>query len=342
MSDLGYGISSGPEAMAQQVVDWVNDPLNPNKVPILGPLGEALGTTTAMVIEDPNLYTISQAVGAYSETLLLVVGGAKIGKGVKARFNGTKKGAPCFIAGTLVETEEGLRPIEEVDVGDFVLSRAEETGEIALREVIRVFVTPDTPVLELELENEDGDIEEIGTTAEHPFWVKEKGWVFAGKLLSGDEIFTSNGGWLRVNAGTWLSERQTVYNFEVDEFHTYFVGKHRAWVHNNPCAHQGAPKKPIVIGEGMDEIKTATQALRKQGVDAKRYQTWGKNFKRENFGFQKSMKRNDRWIKTKMKEGYEIYDIGIDPVRPRRSPFYQLEKDLILKNNYPTTPISRP
>jgi hypothetical protein len=54
------------------------------------------------------------------------------------------------------------------------------------------------------------------------------------------------------------------------------------------------------------------------------------------------MKRNDRWIKTKMKEGYDIYDIGIDPVRPRRSPFYRLEKDIIQKNNYPTTPISRP
>jgi hypothetical protein len=97
-----------------------------------------------------------------------------------------------------------------------------------------------------------------------------------------------------------------------------------------------------VIGEGMDDIITATQALRKQGVNAKRYQTWGKNFKKENFDLQKSMKRNDRWIKTKMKEGYDIYDIGIDPVRPRRSPFYQLEKDLIQKNNYPTTPISRP
>ena len=71
VSDLGYGISSMPEAMAQQVVDWVNDPLNPNKLPIFGPLGEALGTTTAMVIEDPNLYTISQAAGAYSEAFLV-------------------------------------------------------------------------------------------------------------------------------------------------------------------------------------------------------------------------------------------------------------------------------
>lgn len=39
----------------------------------------------------------------------------------------------CFAAGTLVHTENGLRPIEEVKKGDLVWSRDEATGEIALR-----------------------------------------------------------------------------------------------------------------------------------------------------------------------------------------------------------------
>ena len=100
--------------------------------------------------------------------------------------------------------------------------------------------------------------------------------------------------------------------------------------------------KVIVIGEGMDDIKKAARSLRKQGKNAKWYQAWGKYFQKENFDMAKSLNRNERWIKTKMNEGYEIFDIGIDPTRARRSPFYELERDLIKKSNYPTNPLARP
>jgi hypothetical protein len=26
-----------------------------------------------------------------------------------------------------------------------------------------------------------------------------------------------------------------VYNFEVEDFHTYYIGEHGVWVHNNEC-----------------------------------------------------------------------------------------------------------
>jgi len=74
LTDLGYGIVSSPEAFVMGIMDFVQDPLNPVKIPILGPLGEALGVTTAMALEDPNAVTISQAVGAYAEAFLLVAG----------------------------------------------------------------------------------------------------------------------------------------------------------------------------------------------------------------------------------------------------------------------------
>ncbi len=73
------------------------------------------------------------------------------------------------------------------------------------------------------------------SSGEHPFWIRSRGWVSAEKLLPGDEVFTSDGGCLRVISGTWLSQRQTVYNFEVEEFHTYFVGDSGVLVHNT-CA----------------------------------------------------------------------------------------------------------
>jgi hypothetical protein len=45
-------------------------------------------------------------------------------------------------------------------------------------------------------------------------------------------VFSSQGGWIKVSGSTWLSKRQTVYNLEVEDYHTYFVGESGAWVHN--------------------------------------------------------------------------------------------------------------
>ncbi|MEZ4465656.1 MAG: polymorphic toxin-type HINT domain-containing protein, partial [bacterium] len=138
----------------------------------------------------------------------------------------------CFVAGTLIATKDGSKAIEGIEVGDLVLSRNEETGEITYKPVVRTFVTPDSPTIDLTLEDHEGKQTTIGVTPEHPFWVVGQGWVEAGDLLPGDELFTSKGGWLRVSGSTWASESATVYNFEVEGFHTYFAGEAEAWVHN--------------------------------------------------------------------------------------------------------------
>lgn len=44
----------------------------------------------------------------------------------------------CFKEGTLVETEEGLKPIEDIEVGDKVLAYDEVTGEQAYKPVVRL------------------------------------------------------------------------------------------------------------------------------------------------------------------------------------------------------------
>jgi hypothetical protein len=55
----------------------------------------------------------------------------------------------------------------------------------------------------------------------------------------------------------------------------------------------------------------------------------------------KALARNGRWLKSKIKEGYKIYDIGLDAERLERSKFYELEKQVLKANNYPTTPLPR-
>jgi hypothetical protein len=93
----------------------------------------------------------------------------------------------------------------------------------------------------------------------------------------------------------------------------------------------------VVIGEGTADVRKAARQN-----DAKWYQAWSKFFDDESFDLGESLARQDRWIRSKIRQGYEILDIGIDPLRQERSPFYQLELRIIDALKYPRTIIERP
>ncbi len=98
-------------------------------------------------------------------------------------------------------------------------------------------------------------------------------------------------------------------------------------------------QKAIVIGEGMKRVQTAAQTLRSQGINAKWYQAWSKNFPNRTMTppeLNMAKARNSRWLRTKIKQGYKIYDIGPEQGRPAPSDFYQLEQDILKKYKYPT------
>ena len=79
--------------------------------------------------------------------------------------------------------------------------------------------------------------EEITTTADHPFYVKNHGFVNASDLFIGDKLLDSNGKVLLVEEVTFetATEPTTVYNFQVEDFHTYHVGCCGVLVHNANC-----------------------------------------------------------------------------------------------------------
>ncbi len=162
------------------------------------------------------------------------------------------KVAGCFTGGTPVHTLRGLLHIEDIKPDDYVLAYDQMTGEWEWRRVIQTSVRHDRQIVELRFEDDEGNIEKIRCTAEHPFGLKNYGWIAAKDLLPGDEIFTSSGGWIRVTAGTWMSERQTVYNFEVEGLHNYFVGETGIWVHN-------ASKRQVDIDPYSLPVKGTTQ-----------------------------------------------------------------------------------
>ncbi len=143
-----------------------------------------------------------------------------------------KKG--CFVSGTPVWTPTGLRPIESIALNDLVLALDPDTGEMAYKRVVWVKPPERLPVLGIELTDARSYTEVLKTTGDHPFFTRN-GWTDARNLLPGDEVFSSKGGWLRVGSGTWVANDKLVFNFEVEDFHTYFVGDLGAFVHNNDC-----------------------------------------------------------------------------------------------------------
>jgi hypothetical protein len=74
------------------------------------------------------------------------------------------------------------------------------------------------------------------TTAEHPFFSVERGWVKVQELAVGETLVGQDGQWTNVASVRNTNEWRTVYNVTVAEHHTYFVGKDEwgfsVWVHN--------------------------------------------------------------------------------------------------------------
>jgi len=104
-----------------------------------------------------------------------------------------------------------------------------ETGERALKRVVRTFLNESDELVHVKVNGET-----ITCTPEHPFYVYGAGWVAAKDLKPDYRLVLQNGRDVSVDA-IWrekLAEPTAVYNFEVEDFHTYYVGSSCILVHN--------------------------------------------------------------------------------------------------------------
>ena len=78
---------------------------------------------------------------------------------------------------------------------------------------------------------------EIICTGGHPFYVAGKGFAEANKLKKSDKLLLSDGKTVIIEAIEIeeLANPETTYNFEVADFHTYYVTENKILVHNR-CA----------------------------------------------------------------------------------------------------------
>ena len=95
--------------------------------------------------------------------------------------------------------------------------------------MVQTFVNEATELVHVE-----ADGEEIICTNEHPFYSPVKGWMAACDLRAGDILVTVNGEYVVVEKVQHeiLDAPVKVYNFEVEDFHTYYVGDTNVLVHN--------------------------------------------------------------------------------------------------------------
>ena len=95
--------------------------------------------------------------------------------------------------------------------------------------VLETYIREDSKLIHLVINGE-----EIITTETHPFYVQSRGFVNAGELIVGDELLDVNGNVLLVeNFDVELTDEPvTVYNFQVEDFHTYHVSGFGVLVHN--------------------------------------------------------------------------------------------------------------
>ncbi len=132
----------------------------------------------------------------------------------------------CLAAGTLVWTESGPVPVENVRIGDRVFACDAETGQLSLKPVLKTTIRAKIPLLKISVGGET-----IEATGGHVFWASGKGWMKTRDLQPERRLHAILG---TVDvANVEPAEPQETFNLIVADFHTYFVGQAKILTHDN-------------------------------------------------------------------------------------------------------------
>ncbi|WBY20179.1 polymorphic toxin-type HINT domain-containing protein [Streptomyces goshikiensis] len=174
---------------------------------------------------------------------------------VKARF---KKGdCHSFLPGTAVVLADGGRKnIEDVKLGDEVVTTDPSTGETVTREVVGTVVTEDDKeFVDLTVSGNAGSSSLVATVT-HPFWVEnEQRFVEAGALKPGMVLRTPEGEKVPVEGLRFFERRQKTHDLGVDGIHAFYVvaGSTPLLAHNCPTGLGSGPEpEPYEVPIGDD------------------------------------------------------------------------------------------
>jgi hypothetical protein len=237
-----------------------------------------------------NSVDVGKSVADIRQNGLTVGNALQVGSGLLGIVGNvsTIKNTSCFAPGTPLLTPDGSKFIEDIRVGDLVLSRDEDDpeGPFVAKRVANLFQNY-SPLVDLHV---GGRV--IRTTPEHPFWVVGRGWVSAQQIEAGDSLLGAVGERTVVESIEGSTESTVVYNLAIEQYHTYLVGAtlwgFSVWVHNssypdaptgtyNPApaslpANTGGKTAGVLQVQGQSPLPLASgirgpsQAIRGQGL----------------------------------------------------------------------------
>ena len=221
--------------------------------------GAALGAGVAYagsVVSAASSVKSTEEFAEYGKSALIsTVAGAVVGA-VAGAINAATS---CFVAGTPVLTEDGDKPIEDVTVGDYVWAWDEATGTTELKQVVETYVNETSELTHIFVNGE-----EIVATPTHPFYCPVKGWTDAAHLRAGDILVLVNGEYVVVEKiqHELLENPVKVYNFQVQDYHTYYVAESGVLVHNTCNRYGGEHGNDI----HKERIKAKLNELENSGL----------------------------------------------------------------------------
>jgi|GEM_PF-644345 len=150
----------------------------------------------------------------------------RVERGRDSWFVNNRRTGDCLAAGTCIWTIHGPKEIQTMQIGDLVMARNQDTGELAYKPVIRTSVRPLSTLFKIRIEGET-----IETSGGHLFWVSGEGWVRSRELRDGMMLHGAAGP-SRILS---IEQGQTAetYNVVVADFNTYFVGDAKVFSHDN-------------------------------------------------------------------------------------------------------------
>ena len=131
----------------------------------------------------------------------------------------------CFAAGTLVQTIDGPRSIEFIQVGDQVLCQNTSTGMLTFQPMVASHRNQPAPTFRVTAGSES-----IVATGIQRFWKAGKGWTMTCDLKAGDRLRTLGG--VVAVASIETDKTQPVYNIDVAQNMDLFVGTRRLLAHD--------------------------------------------------------------------------------------------------------------
>lgn len=175
------------------------------------------------------------------------------------------------------------KPIEEVEVGDWVKSKDDETGELSCQRVTQTHTRSASQVYEIVVESEVGQ-ELLLASAEHPFFVEgQLEPKLTQQLLPGDRLISYDGNALWIRQIRLVPRSQQVFNLTVENKHTYFAGWHGVWNHNEDCDTSFAPTSTPGTFPKANDFSSPKQLKTHWKKHVEKNNEWGSKMTQEQY-----------------------------------------------------------